>query len=103
MESEFIIKKDIFLRVRTEPFEDLYYIHPKPIGKGAYGLVFKVREKLHPTDCWRAAKMYLKKNLGSKEQMLNELRILKRLDHPNIIKIYEVFENEAKIYVVQEY
>lgn len=35
--------------------------------------------------------------------MLNELAILKHLDHPSIIKIYEVFENETKIYVVQEY
>jgi serine/threonine protein kinase len=35
--------------------------------------------------------------------MLNELRILRRLDHPAIIKIHEVFEDATSIYLVQEY
>ena len=34
---------------------------------------------------------------------INEFEILKKLDHPNIIKIYETFEDEANYYVVTEY
>lgn len=48
----------------------------------------------------------VKKNTLTKEEMLtllNEIYILQGLDHPNIVKIYEVFADEYKIYVVTEY
>jgi len=33
----------------------------------------------------------------------NEIEILKSLDHPNIIKIYETFEDDEDVYLVTEY
>lgn len=35
--------------------------------------------------------------------MVNEIKILKLVDHPNIIKLYEVYEDERYIYLVMEY
>lgn len=35
--------------------------------------------------------------------MLNEIQILKRVNHPNIIKLKEVYEGENHIYLVMEY
>jgi calcium-dependent protein kinase len=32
----------------------------------------------------------------------NEIEILKRLDHPNIIKLFEIYEDEKHYYLVQE-
>lgn len=32
----------------------------------------------------------------------NEIRILKRLDHPNLVKLYSVHETPSKIYLVME-
>jgi serine/threonine protein kinase len=34
---------------------------------------------------------------------INEVSALKLLDHPNIIKLYEVYEDENAVYLVQEY
>ena len=34
---------------------------------------------------------------------LRELNILKTLDHPNIIKFNEIYEDELYFYIVQEY
>ena len=31
-----------------------------------------------------------------------EINILKQLDHPNIIKLYEIFEDDKKYYLVTE-
>ncbi len=36
------------------------------------------------------------------EALHTEMDILKQVDHPNIVKLYEVFEDEAKYYMVME-
>ena len=36
------------------------------------------------------------------QELKNEIDILKGLDHPNIVKAYEVFENKRQIYIVLE-
>ena len=58
---------------------------------GAYG---EVRKCLHKeTRALRAVKIINKKYLAEEEKMklLNEIDILKQLDHPNILKLYEFF------------
>jgi len=35
--------------------------------------------------------------------LLSELKILKVLDHPNIIKLHEVYEDDYYFYIVQEF
>jgi serine/threonine protein kinase len=37
------------------------------------------------------------------ESLQNEIEILKKLDHPMIVRLYETFEDEKNIYLVQEY
>jgi calcium-dependent protein kinase len=58
---------------------------------GAYG---EVRKCLHKeTKALRAVKIINKKYLAEEEKakLLNEIDILKKLDHPNILKLYEFF------------
>ena len=35
--------------------------------------------------------------------VFDEIRILKQLDHPNIVKIYEYFQDEENVYFIMEY
>ena len=37
------------------------------------------------------------------QEMKTEVKILKRLDHPNIVRIYDLFETESELYLVMEY
>jgi len=37
------------------------------------------------------------------DELRNEISILRSLDHPNIVKAYEVYETKANIYVLMEY
>jgi calcium-dependent protein kinase len=69
-----------------------YDIVKKIIGKGGFGLVRKVKSKY--TLGTRVAKC-IKKNLMKPEdisKLFTELYIMKMLDHPNIIKLYEVYD-----------
>jgi len=45
-----------------------------------------------------------KKDLSLKdlELLKREIEVLKVCQHPNICKMYDVFENEAKIFIVME-
>ena len=72
------------------------------IGKGGFGRVYKVRHKL--SNQYRAMKVIQCKN--SSKSLLStiqkEINILKSLDHPNIIKVYEFFKTEKYIYIINE-
>lgn len=35
--------------------------------------------------------------------MINEINILKNLDHPNILKLYEYFEDSKRFYIVTDH
>ena len=41
-------------------------------------------------------------DVKDKEIFATEVQLLKKLDHPNIIKLYEVYETEKTIYLVTE-
>ena len=72
------------------------------LGKGGYGRVLAVRHK--KTGVIRACKFISKTKI--KERDLNrtrlELKILKKADHPNIVKIYEIYETENSLYIIME-
>jgi serine/threonine protein kinase len=36
------------------------------------------------------------------QSMYEEIHIISRLDHPNIVKMYEFFEDEKRYYIVTE-
>jgi len=35
--------------------------------------------------------------------ILDEIAIIKELDHPNIVKYYETYQNDEFLYIVMEY
>jgi len=53
----------------------------------------------------RAVKVLKKENMDESEKasMLNEINILRNLDHPNIVKIFEYFEDDKRFYIVTEH
>jgi calcium-dependent protein kinase len=70
------------------------------IGKGSFGLVLKGIHR--QTKQERAIKVIKKSKLMDSEKFKSEINIMKKLDHPNIIKLYEVFEDKKYCYFVME-
>lgn len=99
--SEFTIQKSDLVSINKGKFKDHYSIG-KIIGTGALGEVRKCKHKA--TDILRAVKIIKKAEMNETEQNFfeGELATLKQLDHPNIIKIYEMFEDNRCYYLVTE-
>uniref|UniRef100_T1PE90 MAP/microtubule affinity-regulating kinase 3 n=1 Tax=Musca domestica TaxID=7370 RepID=T1PE90_MUSDO len=75
----------------------------KTIGKGNFAKV-KLAKHL-PTGKEVAIKIIDKTQLnpGSLQKLFREVRIMKMLDHPNIVKLFQVIETEKTLYLVMEY
>jgi len=77
-------------------------MHNKILGAGAFGQVKKATKKANGEI--RACKMIDKLQLNDEERirLKYEIDILKNLTHPNIVRLYEVYENKSTIYLVTE-
>uniref|UniRef100_A0A1I8MRJ3 Calcium/calmodulin-dependent protein kinase type 1 n=1 Tax=Musca domestica TaxID=7370 RepID=A0A1I8MRJ3_MUSDO len=105
---------------KTIPIEDKYNLHGL-LGTGAFSEVRLAESKENPGQHF-AVKIIDKKALKGKEESLeNEIRVLRRfsanhhnndtaadsrsgerLTHPNIVQLYETYEDKSKIYLVME-
>ncbi|XP_066919900.1 serine/threonine-protein kinase MARK1-like isoform X12 [Clytia hemisphaerica] len=93
-------------RTGTSSGDDVYvgkYKLIKTIGKGNFAKV-KLAKHL-PTGREVAIKIIDKTQLNqtSLQKLFREVRIMKFLDHPNIVKLYEVIETDKTLYLIMEY
>ena len=79
------------------------YIKKKLLGSGAFGEVWLVHHKNLDRDF--AMKIIKKRKNKSNEEreILNEIEILKKLDHPKILKIVDFYSKVKKYYIITEY
>jgi len=76
----------------------------KKLGEGSYGVVSKVK---HLSTGQERAMKKIQKNTKSKkeddEDIINEIEILKKLDHPNIVKIFEFYNSPDHFFIITEF
>ncbi len=77
-----------------------YYEILSQLGKGSYGKVYEVKNKT--TGEIRACKQLSKSNISNLKKFQREIQILIKTDHPNIIKLFEIFEDDRFIYLIME-
>ena len=75
------------------------------LGRGSFAKVHlttrkKTKEKFAVKTVEKAKLMEKDRNM---QLFTNEIHILRRLNHPNIIKIYEVYDSELYVHLVLEY
>ena len=102
--------------VRQSMNQDVFQFYEiiRTIGEGSIGSVSEVRPKSN------SARLLAEHNNNQRtyalkrilldrvkpsfvQELRNEIDILKTLDHPNIVKVYETFERRTNIFIVLEY
>ena len=103
MKSLINSKKNKIKEIAKIPSKLDSYKIEETIGEGTYGKVklathIKLNEKV-------AIKFINKKRLthqGDDDRIRNEFKIITKLNHPNILKAFEVFEDDINYYIVME-
>ena len=90
-----------FVKQRTEALSDVYELGEK-LGSGGYGAVYACTHK--ETNMERAVKIIAKHQHSAEdnEAVINEFNLLKELDHPNILRLIEMFTDEKHYYIITE-
>lgn len=100
--SDIKIESHMLVGENKENISKTYKILEK-LGEGTFGKVYKT---LHnPSNQYRAMKLVRKENVKFQDDdrvFLKEIQVLSKLDHPNIIKVYEYFIDKKFYYVVTE-
>ena len=77
------------------------YLKIKDISNGTYSKIYLVQNK---TDFkLYCCKEILKCKVADLSKFKNEINILSKVDHPNIIRLYEIFEDERYISLIMEF
>eukprot|EP00826_Nyctotherus_ovalis_P019615 TRINITY_DN1606_c0_g1_i2.p1 TRINITY_DN1606_c0_g1~~TRINITY_DN1606_c0_g1_i2.p1 ORF type:complete len:240 (-),score=66.85 TRINITY_DN1606_c0_g1_i2:74-793(-) len=97
--SDIALNRKDFIR-KSENIKDIYEVTPKPLASGSYGAVHVCIHKL--TKDKRAVKIIPKYKLNNLENFLTEIELLRLVDHPQIIRMYEWFEDKSNIYIVMD-
>lgn len=92
----------IFVQLKNESIHNYYKIGAK-LGEGSFGEVSLVTHK--GSGVVRAMKKIKKKAIMKEEEnnMIAEVEITKNLDHPNIVKIFELYQDNNWYYLISEF
>ena len=79
-----------------------HYKFDKVLGEGSFAVVRKGIKKTTGEEF--AIKIIDKSNMETDDQqaLMLEVEILSRIDHPNIVKLFEVYDEKSKFYMVME-
>jgi calcium-dependent protein kinase len=79
---------------------DLYDVELETIGVGTFGIVCPARHR--ETGCQRAVKVIQKDRVKDLKQLKREVVNMRGLDHPNIVKLFQSFEDAHTVQLVLE-
>ena len=95
-----ITSKNVIIKKKGDPEGDYQIL--AELGHGTYGKVYKVKNRNNGSI--RAMKKISKYWLGNlnENEVIKEIEILKNLNHPYIIKLFEYYTTDDYIYLINE-
>lgn len=95
---------DVSVKQGVKHLKKVYNVKEKPFGKGAFGRVYLGSDKKNPD--FKVAIKVIKKSKLSDEDLkgiMDEVKVLNQVDHPNITKYFETYDDADFLYLVMEY
>ena len=80
-----------------------YEIDRKMLGKGSFGEVYRAFDKKNPE--FQVAIKVLKKDkmsIADLAHVMDEVDLLRKVDHPNIVEYFETYEEKKNLFLVME-
>ena len=74
----------------------------KNIGQGSYGDVY-LAYNIYTNEKVAIKKLYKTNDILTESEIINEIEILKKLNHPDIVKILEFYKTDQAYYLINEY
>ena len=100
--SQINLTNDLIIgKFKSDPEED--YKKLNFLGEGAFATVYKVENRYTEAIC--AMKVIRKNSSGTIEDekaILNEINILRTMDHPGILKLFEFYSNKQAYSIITE-
>lgn len=105
--SAAVIKYKEALISRFEPasrFKRKYLLNDKPLGAGHFSKVYKSKPAKGGDEEYAVKIVQMKKlqKIEEVKALENEISILTKVEHPGIIKLYDVYSNANEIWLVEE-
>ena len=101
-EMSLTVKQDILVaEEKGNPSKK--YKAKKMLGSGSFGCVYEAKNTTFGNSVAMKVIKKDKENELDEQEIRNEIDILKKLSHPNIVKIYEFFISENHYYIITEY
>jgi len=85
---------------REGSIRDEYELQEQALGEGTQGVVRRGTRR--STGVERAVKIVQKKQVVDVVEFKREIQLMRLIDHPNIIKLFETYEDARHIYLVME-
>ncbi|CAE7738843.1 CPK4 [Symbiodinium sp. CCMP2456] len=98
-----------FIQKNPQRFHDVYEVQ-RQLGKGSFGTVYLVSHRTQVDQnkekrvrvCKIISKLKAKEAKTSEAKVREEFAVLKQLDHPHVLRIFEDFEDDENFYLVME-
>ena len=99
--SHFTVSKKDFINEYLYPELKRKYKILNIMDEGGFGRIYNAIDKVYKTPC--VIKQIRVPELEKERlQLISEFELLKKLDHPNIIRLIEAFRSEEELYLVTE-
>ncbi|CAI9780116.1 unnamed protein product [Fraxinus pennsylvanica] len=79
------------------------YVVGKQIGVGSFSTVWHARHRANGTEVAIKEIIISRLNYKLRESLKSEIFILKKINHPNIIRLHDMIEEYGKMYIILEY
>ena len=101
-EMSLTVKQDILV-IEEKGNPSKKYKPKKMLGSGSFGSVYEAKNTIFGNTVAMKVIKKDKENELDEQEIRNEIDILKKLSHPNIVKIYEFYISENHYYIITEY